>query len=180
MQGNNYRREYIATQGPLPGTKDDFWRMVWEHGVYNIVMVTQCVEKGRVRPRFHSKLHVMQQSCCEGDETLRSCEHLNAVFAGEVRPVLACRQRASVLRRPGPSDAVRVGPAGVDHPRVQDHLGTSSSSLYSQLAFSSCLQSHCKICRRAPTSEASNSSPVTTSPDTSRVSVKTWFERFKE
>lgn len=47
-QGNNYRREYIATQGPLPGTKDEFWRMVWEHGVCNVVMVTQCVEKGRV------------------------------------------------------------------------------------------------------------------------------------
>lgn len=49
MPGNNYRREYIATQGPLPGTKDDFWRMVWDHGVYNVVMVTQCVEKGRVK-----------------------------------------------------------------------------------------------------------------------------------
>lgn len=49
VQGNNYRREYVATQGPLPGTKDDFWRMVWEHSVYNVVMVTQCVEKGRVR-----------------------------------------------------------------------------------------------------------------------------------
>uniref|UniRef100_A0A8C9ZBW2 protein-tyrosine-phosphatase n=1 Tax=Sander lucioperca TaxID=283035 RepID=A0A8C9ZBW2_SANLU len=49
VPGNNYRREYIATQGPLPGTKDDFWRMVWEHGVYNVVMVTQCVEKGRVK-----------------------------------------------------------------------------------------------------------------------------------
>lgn len=49
IPGNNYRREYIATQGPLPGTKDDFWRMVWEHGVYNIIMVTQCVEKGRVK-----------------------------------------------------------------------------------------------------------------------------------
>ncbi|CAG5926580.1 unnamed protein product [Menidia menidia] len=47
IPGNNYRREYIATQGPLPGTKDDFWRMVWEHSVYNVVMVTQCVEKGR-------------------------------------------------------------------------------------------------------------------------------------
>ncbi|XP_026182331.1 receptor-type tyrosine-protein phosphatase beta-like [Mastacembelus armatus] len=49
VPGNNYRREYIATQGPLPGTKDDFWRMAWEHGVYNVVMVTQCVEKGRVK-----------------------------------------------------------------------------------------------------------------------------------
>ncbi|KAM3849369.1 receptor-type tyrosine-protein phosphatase beta-like, partial [Diretmus argenteus] len=49
IPGYNYRREYIATQGPLPGTKDDFWRMVWEHSVYNVVMVTQCVEKGRVK-----------------------------------------------------------------------------------------------------------------------------------
>ncbi|XP_077956952.1 receptor-type tyrosine-protein phosphatase beta isoform X2 [Gasterosteus aculeatus] len=49
VPGNNYRREYIATQGPLPGTKDDFWRMAWEHGVHTVVMVTQCVEKGRVK-----------------------------------------------------------------------------------------------------------------------------------
>ncbi|KAL6116555.1 ptprb [Pungitius sinensis] len=49
VPGNNFRREYIATQGPLPGTKDDFWRMAWEHGVHTVVMVTQCVEKGRVK-----------------------------------------------------------------------------------------------------------------------------------
>ncbi|XP_015338496.1 receptor-type tyrosine-protein phosphatase beta isoform X2 [Marmota marmota marmota] len=49
VPGNNFRREYIATQGPLPGTKDDFWKMVWEQNVHNIVMVTQCVEKGRVK-----------------------------------------------------------------------------------------------------------------------------------
>ncbi|XP_063072922.1 receptor-type tyrosine-protein phosphatase beta-like isoform X2 [Engraulis encrasicolus] len=49
IPGNNFRREYMATQGPLPGTKEDFWRMVWEQNVHNIVMVTQCVEKGRVK-----------------------------------------------------------------------------------------------------------------------------------
>ncbi|KAF4079469.1 hypothetical protein AMELA_G00178360 [Ameiurus melas] len=49
IPGNNFRREYIATQGPIPGTKDDFWRMVWEQNVHNVVMVTQCVEKGRVK-----------------------------------------------------------------------------------------------------------------------------------
>ncbi|XP_037109357.1 receptor-type tyrosine-protein phosphatase beta-like isoform X4 [Syngnathus acus] len=49
IPGNNSRREYIATQGPLPGTKDDFWKMVWEQNVRNVVMLTQCVEKGRVK-----------------------------------------------------------------------------------------------------------------------------------
>lgn len=49
IPGESFRREYIATQGPLPGTKDDFWKMVWEQNVHNLVMVTQCVEKGRVK-----------------------------------------------------------------------------------------------------------------------------------
>ncbi|KAF1386262.1 hypothetical protein PFLUV_G00092690, partial [Perca fluviatilis] len=49
IPGNTFRREYVATQGPLPGTKDDFWKMIWEQNVHNMVMVTQCVEKGRVK-----------------------------------------------------------------------------------------------------------------------------------
>ncbi|XP_051544635.1 LOW QUALITY PROTEIN: receptor-type tyrosine-protein phosphatase beta-like [Myxocyprinus asiaticus] len=49
IPGNNFRWEYIATQGPLPATKDDFWRMVWEQNVHSIVMVTQCVERGMVK-----------------------------------------------------------------------------------------------------------------------------------
>ncbi|KFV78560.1 Phosphatidylinositol phosphatase PTPRQ, partial [Struthio camelus australis] len=41
--------EFIATQGPLPGTVGDFWRMVWETRAKTLVMLTQCFEKGRIR-----------------------------------------------------------------------------------------------------------------------------------
>ena len=43
-------------QGPLPGTKDDMWRMIWEHNARAIVMLTKCVEKGRVSVEKHCKM----------------------------------------------------------------------------------------------------------------------------
>ncbi|XP_025098111.1 receptor-type tyrosine-protein phosphatase delta-like isoform X2 [Pomacea canaliculata] len=49
LPGYTHRREFIAAQGPLPATIDDFWRMVWENRVCIIVMLTQCVEKGKVK-----------------------------------------------------------------------------------------------------------------------------------
>lgn len=38
---------YIATQGPLPDTVDDFWLMVWQENSDTIVMVTKEVERNK-------------------------------------------------------------------------------------------------------------------------------------
>ncbi|XP_075472206.1 receptor-type tyrosine-protein phosphatase F isoform X9 [Ascaphus truei] len=48
---DGYRKQnaYIATQGPLPETLTDFWRMVWEQRAATIVMMTRLEEKSRVK-----------------------------------------------------------------------------------------------------------------------------------
>ncbi|XP_029438325.1 receptor-type tyrosine-protein phosphatase eta-like [Rhinatrema bivittatum] len=49
MPGYNSKKEFIATQGPLPHTVPDFWRMVWEKNVFAVVMLTKCVEQGKTK-----------------------------------------------------------------------------------------------------------------------------------
>lgn len=55
---DGYRKQnaYIATQGPLPETFGDFWRMVWEQRAATVVMMTRLEEKSRV-----SSLHQFLQ-----------------------------------------------------------------------------------------------------------------------
>ncbi|XP_072528764.1 receptor-type tyrosine-protein phosphatase O isoform X2 [Salminus brasiliensis] len=49
IPGYKSPREYIATQGPLPETRNDFWKMVLQQNSHVIVMLTQCNERRRVK-----------------------------------------------------------------------------------------------------------------------------------
>ncbi|XP_067295076.1 receptor-type tyrosine-protein phosphatase eta isoform X2 [Pseudorasbora parva] len=49
MPGYVSKKEFIAAQGPLPCTVNDFWRLIWEKNVHTIVMLTKCNEQGRIK-----------------------------------------------------------------------------------------------------------------------------------
>ena len=49
LQGYKQRNAYIATQGPLQNTVDDFWRMMLEHRCRCIVMLCELEEEDTVR-----------------------------------------------------------------------------------------------------------------------------------
>ncbi|KAG4065964.1 hypothetical protein HA402_006682 [Bradysia odoriphaga] len=49
VDGYKQRNAYISTQGPLPKTTPDFWRMVWEQHCLVIVMTTRVLERGRTK-----------------------------------------------------------------------------------------------------------------------------------
>ncbi|XP_018646753.1 receptor tyrosine phosphatase type r2a,putative [Schistosoma mansoni] len=49
LDGYCKQNAYIATQGPLPHTITDFWRMVWEQHSGMIVSMTRLEEKARVK-----------------------------------------------------------------------------------------------------------------------------------
>jgi protein tyrosine phosphatase len=60
-KGYHNPREYIAAQGPKPNTGHDFYRMVLQHKVESIVMLTGLVEDNKVKcheyfPKLNGKI----------------------------------------------------------------------------------------------------------------------------
>lgn len=52
---------YIVTQGCLPNTKDDFWRMVWQEDVRVIAMITNEIERGKKKCERYWPLSGLQE-----------------------------------------------------------------------------------------------------------------------
>ncbi len=47
IDGYKCSNRYIATQGPLPDTINDMWRMIWQLNCHQIVMLTSLDEGGK-------------------------------------------------------------------------------------------------------------------------------------
>ncbi|XP_058240642.1 protein tyrosine phosphatase receptor type Db isoform X2 [Hemibagrus wyckioides] len=85
---DGYRRQgaYIATQGPMPDTISDFWRMVWEQHTANIIMITKLEEKSRNKcdqywpSRGTETYGVMQVSVLDTVELAAYCVRTFALF----------------------------------------------------------------------------------------------------
>ena len=83
---DGYRKQnaYIATQGPLPETVGDFWRMAWEQRSSTIVMMTKLEERTRVsgeiwRENWCSDLHCIHcanVTCLTPVQRFPSCSQL--------------------------------------------------------------------------------------------------------
>ncbi|XP_076372995.1 tyrosine-protein phosphatase 69D-like [Tachypleus tridentatus] len=49
VEGYHGRKMFICTQGPLEHTVVDFWKMIWEHKVTVVVMLTGVEEHGKIK-----------------------------------------------------------------------------------------------------------------------------------
>ncbi|KAG8864412.1 hypothetical protein FRB97_005054, partial [Tulasnella sp. 331] len=49
IQPRGTQRQYIATQGPLPSTYNDFWTLIWEQNVRIVVMLTKRKEGNQTK-----------------------------------------------------------------------------------------------------------------------------------
>ncbi|CDI96853.2 receptor type tyrosine protein phosphatase [Echinococcus multilocularis] len=81
LDGYQRPNAYIATQGPLPETFGDFWRMVWEQNSRVIVMMTKLEERSRLKcdQYWPSRGTEIYQICLENE--LRSPSIDFAAFA---------------------------------------------------------------------------------------------------
>ncbi|WVR06810.1 hypothetical protein IAU60_003846 [Kwoniella sp. DSM 27419] len=78
VQPRGTSRRYIATQGPLDATFQDFWTLVWEQDVRVIVMITKQFEGGLIKcgnywgNRDFGPLHLKQVQQSGGEDHAQS------------------------------------------------------------------------------------------------------------
>ena len=81
MQGYKRPSCYVAAQGPLPNTESNFWHMIWELKLTHIVMLTNCMEHGRVKKNNYAVSYIYIYYYCSFQ---RKCEQYREEGIGDV------------------------------------------------------------------------------------------------
>lgn len=92
LKGYRQKDYFIATQGPLAHTVQDFWRMVWECKCHAIVMLTEVQEREQVSPPRPSRLWVRSHPPGAAHPT-------GSLSPGNASPAIGCEARPRLLRR---------------------------------------------------------------------------------
>ncbi|KAK0044239.1 tyrosine-protein phosphatase non-receptor type 13 [Biomphalaria pfeifferi] len=66
MEVGDSTLRYIVSQGPVPASVSDFWRMLWQEKINVVVMLTQLVENGKVK--CHSYWPQSKDDILDADE----------------------------------------------------------------------------------------------------------------
>ncbi|PVD26938.1 hypothetical protein C0Q70_12086 [Pomacea canaliculata] len=77
ISGFGHKKTYIATQGPRDNTVIDFWRMVWQENVKQIVMLTGLIEAGKEQYIF---LHEIVLEAYTARDTLIVADDFSKIF----------------------------------------------------------------------------------------------------
>lgn len=100
IDGFKKKAKFIASQGPVVAAFDDFWRMVWEQNTHTIVMVTNLVERSRIKCQKYwpSEIGMVQ---------VQSSIHIKALDEIELADYVIRTFKVSLVRSDGTEQASR-------------------------------------------------------------------------
>ncbi|KAI9802918.1 MAG: hypothetical protein M1825_002149 [Sarcosagium campestre] len=108
------RKRYIATQGPIPATFDDFWQVIWEQDVRVIVMLTAEKEGGQL------KCHPYWTDKAYGPIRLKALSERKVSLGSQsraIRPGQGMR-RSTLSGARSPAPAASPSPSAPEPPHV--------------------------------------------------------------